>query len=163
MHATEADLQEMVAGGFSMLAEGTLTQGAVRKAFSWGFQASTRYGTCVLSLKVDANSTTTTRFTFHGEQLFLESLSLAATPRLRAQAQADADVDHDGTITTMELGSTDGGTLSTVTVPSVGTLSSIHTLRQYSEQALLRSLRLPGESRCGSISVDSPLYKDGGS
>jgi hypothetical protein len=67
---------------------------------------------------------------------------------LRAQAQVDADTDHDGTITVDELGGVDAGTY--------------RTLRNYEEQALLRALRAPGEKACPSVTVDSPLSRDGG-
>jgi hypothetical protein len=155
LNTTAQDLQVMVAGGYSMLAVGRLTHGSTVKTFSWGFQSKSRYSGCPLSLKVVANATTTTRFTLHGEQLFLESLSAGATPRFRAQSQADADDNGDGVISVQELSAVDGGA-------NPGSLTFIRNLLQYEEQALARSMRMPGELGCASISVDSPNFKDGG-
>jgi hypothetical protein len=147
--ATEADRARMVDAGWSLLAEGTLARGTTTRRFSWGFQASARHAACPLPVTVAEGATTTTRLTLHGEQLFLESLSAAAAPRLRAQPQVDADADGDGTITVEELGATDAGPVH-------------RTLRAYEEQALVRSLRMPGEKPCASVTVDSPLSRDGG-
>lgn len=107
---SEADAELMVAGGYHVYAEGTLTGGGVSKRFAWGFGVPTKLDECEAELDgklqrgalVPAGGSDSIELTIHGDHFFYDDLQ-ASSAVLRGAALAAADADDDGTITLEEL------------------------------------------------------------
>ncbi len=105
-NATAADLDEMRAGGLSVLVAGTASDGPVTKHFAWAFTTDTRYVHCASLADVAAGGAATVQLTIHGDHLFYDDL-FSETPSLRFAELAAADADNDGEVTQAELAAHD--------------------------------------------------------
>ena len=106
-NASDADLELMQAGGYSIFAEGVAEKGGDSYSFAWGFDTSTSYSDCHHDdygegVVVPAGGTDIAEITIHGDHLFYDDLQSADTV-LRFDAMAGADGDGDGVITLEEL------------------------------------------------------------
>lgn len=104
-NATDADVQAMIAGGFSVLVEGRATKGDVTVAFSWGFTNQTVYDPCHSGGALEDGGTASIQLTFHGDHLFYDDAA-SDQPSLRFEDLALADADADGTLTSAEMQAT---------------------------------------------------------
>lgn len=114
----EADKALMLAGGYSLYASATATQGDVEKRFAWGFAIGTRYDECQSEqdgreepgVVVTNNGRLEAQLTTHGDHLFYDRLQASPDPAiatsLRFEALAEADADDDGEVTLAELEAT---------------------------------------------------------
>ncbi|MCC6623337.1 MAG: hypothetical protein IT385_18910 [Deltaproteobacteria bacterium] len=107
-NATQADVAAMVAGGLTLLVEGTATKGGEAIDFAWTFTGETRFEPCEIAARVDGG-TASVQIAVHGERLFADALE-EGTADLRFQAIADADSDDDDAVTLDELGAAPLGT-----------------------------------------------------
>ena len=108
--ATQADLDMMRAGGFSVHVEATATRGDEAKTFAWSFEEATLYRDC--KAEVDGKETHgvvvteggsgTIEITIHGDHFFCDDLD-AATAERRFDAIACADANGDGDVSLEEL------------------------------------------------------------
>jgi len=127
---SQADFDEMVAGGLSYLVEGTLTKtggescvpGAACRAassisFRLGVPVPTVFSDCEAEegapgVAVAANTTTSVNATFHGDHLFFSAFPTGEEALVRrAQWLANADTDGDDTVTRAELEAADAAGL----------------------------------------------------
>lgn len=107
----QADLDMMVAGGFSMHVEGSASKAAVVKTFAWSFGGETLYRDCKAEIDgkethgvvVAQGGSDVVELTIHGDHFFYDDLE-AGTAERRFDAIACADADGDGKITLEELG-----------------------------------------------------------
>ena len=108
--ATQADLEMMQAGGFSVHVEAVATRGDESKSFSWSFEEATQYRNCkaeidgkeVYGLLVTKGGSDTVEITIHGDHFFYDDLE-AETAQRRFDAIACADANDDGEVTLEEL------------------------------------------------------------
>jgi len=154
--ASPADRDLLVAGGFALWVEGTLSRDAVSKIFKWGFTTNTLYDRCEGELGgkmtegvvVTNGGTDTPELTIHGDHLFYDDLQ-SPDAKVRGDNVAAADADGNGEITLAELAavkltslSKDKGTYGT------GSASGINDLRSFVE-ALSRTVgHYRGEGEC---------------
>lgn len=129
-NVSQADFDEMVAGGFTYLIEGTLTKsdgqscppgGSCRAApslsFRFGVSAPTAFGGCqaeegARGLAVIADGTTAVSATIHGDHMFFTAFpTTVETLTRKAQWLANADTDGDNTVTRAELEALDPAAL----------------------------------------------------
>ena len=109
-NTTEADLDMMRQGGYSVLVRGTATDGTTQKSFAWGFPCTTTYGECHAELDgketdgviVTNGGNDTVQVTIHGDHFFYDDLASPAAV-LRFAPLAAADADQDGEVTLAEL------------------------------------------------------------
>ncbi len=116
--ATQADLELMLAGGYSLFVSGTASKAQTAKRFAWGFALGTRYDECSSAaggrqqagIVLTNNTTLEVELTTHGDHLFYDRLQASPDPSvptsLRFDALAAADQDEDGEITLAELNAT---------------------------------------------------------
>jgi len=154
--ATEADKQLMLANGYSIYVEGTLSKEGTSKKFRWGFKTSTLYDRCEGELAgkktegvvVTNGGTDTVQLTIHGDHFFYDDLQ-APEAKVRAANIAAADKNGDGEITLEELAA-----VKLTDIPAgqgtygTGSAAGINDLRAFVE-ALSRTLgHFRGEGEC---------------
>jgi hypothetical protein len=127
---SQADFDEMVAGGLTYLVEGTLTKSdgescvpgaacrpATSIAFRLGVPVPTVFSDCEAEegapgVAVAANTTTSVNATLHGDHLFFSAFPTGEEALVRrAQWLANADTDANGTVTRAELEAADAAAL----------------------------------------------------
>lgn len=105
--ATQADLELMQQGPYSVYVTGAATREDRAKTFAWGLSGSTRYTQCVAEIAgrnvegiaVTNGGTEAVELTIHGDHLFYDDLaSSEARPRFAAMADADADLNDEVTL-----------------------------------------------------------------
>jgi hypothetical protein len=113
--ATAADRDLMIAGAFSIYAEGSATKDAVTKTFHWGFPIATQYSDCLQSeeeggragIVVTSGGTVISELTTHGDHPFYDRLQESPDPAiltsLRFDEKAAADTNGDNEVTMAEL------------------------------------------------------------
>jgi hypothetical protein len=122
--ATAADLDMMVAKGYSLYVEGSASKtdtggAALKKTFHWGFSSATQYKECqqaaesgnpIQGIVVTSGGTDVSELTTHGDHLYYDRLKASPDPAvktvLRFDEKAAADRDHDGEISLAELNAT---------------------------------------------------------
>jgi len=154
--ATDADKQLMLASGYSVYVEGTLSKGAESKTFKWGFATNTLYDRCEGDLNgkktegvvVTNGGTDTVQLTIHGDHFFYDDLQ-AANAKVRGGNIAGADANKDGAVTLEELAA-----VKLTAIPKengsygTGSAANINDLRTFVE-ALSRTLgHFRGEGEC---------------
>jgi hypothetical protein len=140
--ATEGDRKTLVEAAASIHVEGTITKGAVSKAFDWSFSTETLLRDCKAEVAgkeqdgalVTNGGTDRVQLTIHGDHFFYDDLQ-SISAKVRAQAIVDADADGDGKVTLDELAAVKlsaaaqatGGTYSAGDVPNVNNLRDFVT------------------------------------
>ncbi len=101
-NVAQADLQLMIAEGYSIYVSGAATKGATTKAFTWGFDTETTYDPCHSEASLIDGKEATVQITIHGDHLFYDD-AWSDTPKLRFNDITLADVNDDGEVTPAEL------------------------------------------------------------
>lgn len=154
--ASQADKQILVDDEASVHVEGTATNGAVSKTFSWSFAVSTLFDDCkgekdgkeTEGALITNGGTDQIQLTIHGDHLFYDDLQ-SANANVRFDPIAAADADMDGVITLAELRAVklveiDVGTYGTGSASNIDDLGAFVT-------ALSRTVgHFRGEGECFS-------------
>lgn len=163
--ATQADLELMQEGPYSVYVTGVATRENRAKTFAWGFSESTRYTRCVADIAgrevegiaVTNGGTEAVELTIHGDHLFYDDLA-SSEARPRFDAMADADSDLDGEVTLEELRAV---RLVSIPVGSYGTgsASGVDDLGAF-VLAQTRTLgHFRGEGHCAAEAVSPPASR----
>jgi hypothetical protein len=143
-NATEADLQLLVDGGWSVFVEGSATDGTDTVTFAWGFGNQTVYDPCHSVGALADGGAVAVQLTIHGDHLFYDSAA-SETPELRFADIALADADGDGEVTPAELAAYD---ITALPDYGVGSLD-IDNLWDYIEHMTSTLGHIDGEGHCG--------------
>lgn len=127
--------------------DGSASQGAEEKTFSWVFDTAARYDACEATTEVTAEEAATFQITVHADHLFYDSL-VADEPQLRFQALADADVDANGEVTQEELEDADIGGYDP------GSAGDIDDLWAFLSAQTITLGHVDGEGHCHATLVD---------
>jgi hypothetical protein len=143
-NATEADLQLLVDGGWSVYVEGSATDGTDSVTFAWGFGNTTVYDPCHSVGELEDGGAVAVQITIHGDHLFYDD-AVSGTPDLRFADIALADADDDGEVTPAELAAYD-----ITALPNYGVGSfDIDNLWDYIEHMTTTLGHIDGEGHCG--------------
>lgn len=152
--ATQADLDAMIAGKYSVYVEGRGEKDGVTKRFAWGFGADTTYKNCRGEVGgverpgavVTAGGTDTIELTIHGDHLFYDDLA-SADAKLRFVNIASADANDDGEVTLDELNAVNLEDLVDGTY-QVGGFSDVFTYRDFVTRLSRTVGHFRGEGEC---------------
>lgn len=150
-NATQADLDAMRAGGYSVYVEGTAERMGRSVRFRWGFAQRVLYETCRSSdtevgVAVPTDGTATAQITIHGDHLFYDDLQ-SPDARVRFDAIAGADANTDGEVTLDELAAVDLTTLPP-TQYGAGSAPNVRSLRDFVSYLVATVGHFNGEGHC---------------
>lgn len=144
--ATDTDVADMQAGGFSLIVEGTATRGEESIALQWGFTTSTRYSPCETKQPLTAGGEARSQITIHADHLFYDDLE-SSVPDVAFDLIATADADANGTATNGELHAVDITTQSRYQVGS----RDIADLHGFIEAQTATLGHIDGEGHCATM------------
>ena len=142
-YASEADLETMRGGGYSLYVAGQATKGDTTMRFAWGFATRTRYTACESQAEVGGATPARIEVTIHGDHLFYDDL-FSTTPNISFDLVAGADADGDGEVTQAELLAVDLRPLENYQVGSTGIVDLWHFI----EQQTTTVGHIDGEGHC---------------
>lgn len=99
---SDLETDALVAGGCSLLVEGSATRGDDERRFSWCFTTDTTYRGCPLATDEGFDA----QLTVHADHLFYDDLD-SEEPNVAFNLIAAADADDDGEVTRAELEATE--------------------------------------------------------